>query len=144
MGQTGLGEHNRPWSDCPFWICTVCHSACTFRPHPRPKTTFIFWAIIEDVPIFRIFILHYFQCPTPIPWAKVSEHSRHCKHYQLCDIPSHQQRYKHMYRSISSGMEPAHEILVLTTYATSEESGEPAHPRSLARAFAVRTHKVWK
>ena len=28
--------------------------------------------------------------------------------------------------------------------ATSEGSGEPAHPRSLDRAFAVRTHKVWK
>ena len=40
--------------------------------------------------------------------------------------------------------EPVHEIMVLTTYVTSEGSGEPAHPRSLIRAFAVRTHKVWK
>ena len=31
--------------------------------------------------------------------------------------------------------EPAHEILVLITKATSECSGEPAHPRSLTRAF---------
>ena len=28
--------------------------------------------------------------------------------------------------------------------ATSEGSGEPAHPRSLARAFAVCIHEVWK
>ena len=28
------------------------------------------------------------------------------------------------------------------TYATSEGSGEPAHPRSIAKAFAVRTHAV--
>ena len=28
--------------------------------------------------------------------------------------------------------EPAHEIMVLTTYTTSEGSGEPAHPRGLA------------
>ena len=35
--------------------------------------------------------------------------------------------------------EPAHEIMVLITQATSEGSGEPTHPRSLARAFAVRT-----
>ena len=34
--------------------------------------------------------------------------------------------------------------MVLITLATSEGSGEPAHPRSLARAFAVRTHDVWK
>ena len=53
--------------------------------------------------------------------------------------------------------EPAHELMVrityatsegsgepAITYATSEGSGEPAHPRSLARAFAVRTHEVWK
>ena len=40
--------------------------------------------------------------------------------------------------------EPAHEVSVLIAYATSEGSGEPAHPRSLARAFAVRTHEVWK
>ena len=38
--------------------------------------------------------------------------------------------------------EPAHEIMVLITLAVSEGSGEPAHPRSLARAFAVRSHKV--
>ena len=39
-------------------------------------------------------------------------------------------------------VEPAHEIMVLITQATCDGSGEPAHPRSLARAFAVRTHKV--
>ena len=39
--------------------------------------------------------------------------------------------------------EPAHEIMVLIIWATSEGSGEPAHMRSLARAFAVRTHEVW-
>ena len=39
--------------------------------------------------------------------------------------------------------EPAHEIMELITYATSEGSGEPAYPRSDARAFTVRTHEVW-
>ena len=34
--------------------------------------------------------------------------------------------------------EPAHEGLVLITKATSEGSGEPAHPRSLARVIDVR------
>ena len=41
-------------------------------------------------------------------------------------------------------MEPAHEIMVLIAQANSEGSGEAAYPRNLARAFAVRTHKVWK
>ena len=40
--------------------------------------------------------------------------------------------------------EPAHEIMVLIAYETSEGSGEPAHSRSLTRAFAVRTHDVLK
>ena len=40
--------------------------------------------------------------------------------------------------------EPAHEIMVLITSATSEGSGEPVHPRCLARAIAVRTYEVWK
>ena len=40
--------------------------------------------------------------------------------------------------------EPAHEIIVLITKATSEGSGEPAHSRSLARAFAVCAHQAWK
>ena len=40
--------------------------------------------------------------------------------------------------------EPAHEIIVLITKATSEGSGKPVHPHSLARAFAVRMHEVWK
>ena len=40
--------------------------------------------------------------------------------------------------------EPAHEIMVLITQATSEGSGEPAHLCSRPRAFAVRTNEVWK
>ena len=43
-----------------------------------------------------------------------------------------------------SSNEPAHEIMVLITKATSDGSGEPAHSRSLARAIPVRTHEVWK
>ena len=41
-------------------------------------------------------------------------------------------------------IEPTHEIMVLITQATSQGSGEPAHLRRLARAFAVRTREVWK
>ena len=37
--------------------------------------------------------------------------------------------------------EPAHEIMVLITQATSEGSGEPAHLCSLARDFTVRTQE---
>ena len=33
--------------------------------------------------------------------------------------------------------------LVLIAYASSEGSGEPAHPRSLARTFAARSYKQW-
>ena len=46
--------------------------------------------------------------------------------------------------ALNTMFEPAHEIMVLITQATSEGSGEPAHPRSLTRAIAVRTHEVWK
>ena len=46
--------------------------------------------------------------------------------------------------TFNTEIELAHEILVLTTMETSEGSGEPAHPRSLAKTFAVRSHKVWK
>ena len=33
--------------------------------------------------------------------------------------------------------------LVLIAYASSEGSGEPAHPRSLARTSAARSYKQW-
>ena len=36
---------------------------------------------------------------------------------------------------------PRQANLVLIAYASSEGSGEPAHPRSLARTFAVRSYK---
>ena len=41
---------------------------------------------------------------------------------------------------------PAHVKTVLITYTNSEGSGKPAHPRSLARDFAVRSHDIgnWK
>ena len=45
---------------------------------------------------------------------------------------------------MATAFEPTHEIMILITQATSKGEGEPAHPRSLARAFAVRTHEVWK
>ena len=49
---------------------------------------------------------------------------------------------------LSSSCSPLHLLfgprqanLVLIAYASSEGSGEPAHPRSLARTFAVRSYK---
>ena len=39
-------------------------------------------------------------------------------------------------------IEPDHVKMVFITYATSEDSGEHAHSRSLARAFAVRSHNI--
>ena len=38
---------------------------------------------------------------------------------------------------------PCQANLVLIAYASSEGSGEPAHPRSLARTFAARSYKQW-
>ena len=38
---------------------------------------------------------------------------------------------------------PRQANLVLIAYASSEGSGEPAHPRSLARTFAARSYKKW-
>ena len=42
---------------------------------------------------------------------------------------------------ISNG--PLQANLVLIAYASSEGSGEPAHPRSLARTSAARSYKQW-
>ena len=36
---------------------------------------------------------------------------------------------------------PCQANLVLIAYASSDDSGEPAHPRSLARTFATRSYK---
>ena len=38
---------------------------------------------------------------------------------------------------------PRQANLVLIAYASCEGSGEPAHPRSLARTFAARSYKQW-
>ena len=61
----------------------------------------------------------------------------------LEDIPANKAIHKQNLKDFLT-LEPAHEILVLITKATSEGSGELAHPRSLARAFTDRTHEVWK
>ena len=45
--------------------------------------------------------------------------------------------------SISVWYGPRQANLVLIAYASSEGSGEPAHPRSLARTFAARSYKQW-
>ena len=38
---------------------------------------------------------------------------------------------------------PRQANLVLIAYASCEGSGEPAHPRSLARTSAARSYKQW-
>ena len=38
---------------------------------------------------------------------------------------------------------PRQANLLLIAYASSEGSGEPAHPRSLARTSAARSYKQW-
>ena len=38
---------------------------------------------------------------------------------------------------------PRQANLVFIAYASSEGSGEPAHPRSLAKTFAARSYKQW-
>ena len=45
------------------------------------------------------------------------------------------------YRVITTPYGPRQANLVLIAYASSEGSGEPAHPRSLARTFAARSYK---
>ena len=42
---------------------------------------------------------------------------------------------------VKSSFGPRQANLVLIAYASSEGSGEPAHPRSLARTFAARSYK---
>ena len=46
-----------------------------------------------------------------------------------------------IWNSLSFG--PRQANLVLIAYASSEGSGEPAHPRSLARTFAAHSYKQW-
>ena len=48
-------------------------------------------------------------------------------------------KYKAVCNSDSFG--PRQANLVFIAYASSEGSGEPAHPRSLARTFAARSYK---
>ena len=55
-------------------------------------------------------------------------------HYLLGDP-----RIRNSRISVSNG--PRQANLVLMGYASSEGSGEPAHPRSLARTFAARSYK---
>ena len=44
----------------------------------------------------------------------------------------------------SNVFEPPHGKSVLIAYANSKGSGEPAHPRSLARTYAVRSRKLYR
>ena len=70
-------------------------------------------------------------------WALLSL----CYIYHSVDVKT-MIRNKFMLPNITN--EPAHEIMVLIAYATTEGSGEPVHSCSLTRAFAVRIHEVWK
>ena len=49
----------------------------------------------------------------------------------------------HFYWQTFLACGPRQANLVFIAYASSEGSGEPAHPRSLARTFAARSYKQW-
>ena len=46
------------------------------------------------------------------------------------------------WQEVLTSNEPRQANLVLIAYASSEGSGEPAHPRSLARTSAARSYKL--
>ena len=50
-------------------------------------------------------------------------------------------KYFHAQYVIPKPYGPRQANLLLIAYASSEGSGEPAHPRSLARTFAARSYK---
>ena len=52
-------------------------------------------------------------------------------------------RLKLFVRNLTKLIGPHQANLVLIAYVSSEGSGEPAHPRSLARTFAARSYKQW-
>ena len=62
-------------------------------------------------------------------------------HYQEC--PCGPGPNNHLPYCLSTSFGPRQANLVLIAYASSEGSGEPAHPRSLARTFAARSYKQW-
>ena len=94
--------------------------------------------------MYRLFIYIY----PPFSLRRQRDiHQAHIK-CEICDYTVEQSRLgllkhhiirKHKY-TVTSTSEPAHEIMVLIALATSEGSGKPAHSRSLAKAFTVRTH----
>ena len=51
--------------------------------------------------------------------------------------------HSEIWRKLCFRYGPRQANLVLIAYASSEGSGEPAHPRSLARTFAARSYKQW-
>ena len=112
---------------------------------PRFSNFRMITANFSGVRIFRIFLVHFFF---------VSELFRFLRHfqYQCKRAPEHVLHFKsHGYWfgwteianafqvSILYGLRQAN--LVLIAYASSEGSGEPAHPRSLARTSVARSYK---
>ena len=54
-----------------------------------------------------------------------------------------QSRYYQVQSIMQKLSGPRQANLVFIAYASSEGSGEPAHPHSLARTFAARSYKQW-
>ena len=78
-----------------------------------------------------------FWCRTKLPdqfvWIWHPKNQQICPYSQLCVS---------VYQFMSL-IEPVHEISNNVVYATSKASDQPAHMRSLIRAFAIRLHILW-
>ena len=64
-----------------------------------------------------------------------------CKITCIPAAQRYQVAYRKFLRKLSFPYGPRHSNLVLIAYASSEGSGEPAHPRCLARTSAARSYK---
>ena len=128
---------------------------CTYYP----RTLFILW---ESHPLYHLSWCHKAQTGVKMcdlffhfQWFQGYLYSFTLNFYQylqrlFIDLRVH--HIWHQYPALRNrkdlqllglSCEPPQANLVLIAYASSEGSGEPAHPRSLARTFAARSYKQW-
>ena len=85
-------------------------------------------------------------CLAQFPVAQMSDSTKIPQGLKVMNFSDFSSRVMHVYYNSKTSKilyGPRQANLVLIAYANSEGSGEPAHPRSLARTFAARSYKQW-
>ena len=128
-----------------YFFLLSCGCKCTVFPHKRSIHAIFFrlilWEHRQFTMRFRDLPWDFESQPGTFYWGMFCPKIFNIFHMNMQTVQTHAQLSN--FAIVKTSVGPRQANLVLIAYASSDGSGEPAHPRSLPRTSAARLYKQW-